>query len=86
MSATEDTLDRTFGALSDRRRRAILARLAKSPATVNQIAELYGKARVQGRLFAEDINQLTGRGIPIIGELAKQFGVSDSQVCQCVFG
>ena len=39
MSATEDTLDRTFGALSDRHRRAILSRLAKGPATVNQIAE-----------------------------------------------
>ncbi|MCF7733292.1 MAG: tape measure protein [Akkermansiaceae bacterium] len=53
-------------------------------APINEIAELYGKARVQGRLFAEDINQLTGRGIPIIGELAKQFGVSDSQVKKLV--
>ena len=53
-------------------------------APVNEIAELYGKARVQGRLFAEDINQLTGRGIPIIGELAKQFGVSDSEVKKLV--
>ena len=32
------------------------------------------------QLVAEDINQLTGRGIPIIGELAKPFGVSDSEV------
>ena len=47
---------------------------------VNEFAELYGKARVQGRLFAEAINQITGRGIPIIGELAKQFGASDSEV------
>jgi tape measure domain-containing protein len=53
-------------------------------APVNEIAELYGKARVQGRLFAEDINQLTGRGIPIIQELAKQFGVSDSEVKKLV--
>jgi tape measure domain-containing protein len=53
-------------------------------ASVNEIAELYGKARVQGRLFAEDINQLTGRGIPIIQELAKQFGVSDSEVKKLV--
>lgn len=53
-------------------------------APVNEIAELYGKARVQGRLFAEDINHLTGRGIPIIQELAKQFGVSDSQVKELV--
>ena len=55
-----------------------------SEAPVNEIAELYGKARVQGRLFAEDINQLTGRGIPIIQELAKQFGVSDSEVKKLV--
>jgi len=49
-------------------------------ASVGEIAEIYGKARVQGRLFAEDINQLTGRGIPIIQELAKQFGVAESEV------
>ena len=53
-------------------------------APVNEIAELYGKARVQGRMFNEDINQLTGRGIPIIGELAKQFGVGDSEVKKLV--
>ena len=35
----DQALDRTFGALSDRHRRAILARLAKGPATVNEIAE-----------------------------------------------
>jgi tape measure domain-containing protein len=49
-------------------------------APISEIAELYGKARVQGRLMAEDINQLTGRGIPIIAELAKQFGVAESEV------
>jgi tape measure domain-containing protein len=49
-------------------------------APLGEIAELYGKAKTQGRLFAEDINQLTGRGIPIIKELASQFGVSESEV------
>lgn len=49
-------------------------------APLGEIAEIYGKARVQGRLFMEDINQLTGRGIPIIQELAKQFGVTESEV------
>ena len=53
-------------------------------APIGEIAEVYGKARVQGRLFAEDINQLTGRGIPVIGELAKQFGVNESQVRKLV--
>lgn len=49
-------------------------------APIGEIAQLYGKARVQGRLFAVDINQLTNRGIPIIQELAKQFRVTDSEV------
>lgn len=49
-------------------------------APIGEIAEIYGKAKVQGRLFMEDINQLTGRGIPIIQELAKQFGVTEEEV------
>jgi tape measure domain-containing protein len=51
---------------------------------LGELAELYGKAQVQGRLFAEDINQLTGRGIPIIQGLAKEFGVADSEVKRLV--
>jgi len=46
----------------------------------NELAVIYGKARTQGTLFAEDINQLTEAGIPIIGEFARQFGVTESQV------
>ena len=53
-------------------------------APIEELAELYGKAKVQGRLFAEDINQLTGRGIPITQELAKQFGVAESEVRKLV--
>lgn len=49
-------------------------------APVAEIAELYGKARVQGRLFAEDINQLVGRGIPIISQLARQFNITEGEV------
>ena len=45
-----------------------------------ELAEIYGKNKVQGRLMAVDINQLTGRGIPIIRELAKQYGVSEDKV------
>ena len=47
---------------------------------IGDLSELYGKAKVQGRLFAEDVNQLTGRGIPVIAEFAKQFGVAESEV------
>jgi len=41
---------------------------------LGELAEIYGKARIQGRLFMEDINQLQGRGINISAELAKEFG------------
>lgn len=51
---------------------------------LGELAEIYGKARVQGRLFAEDVNQLTGRGIPVIQEFAKQFGVAESEVRKLV--
>ncbi len=49
-------------------------------APIGEIAEIYGKARVQGQLFAEDINQLTGRGIPVISQFAKILGVTESEV------
>ncbi len=51
---------------------------------LTELADIYGKAKVSGRLFSEDIDQLTGRGIPIIQELAKQFGVSESEVKKLV--
>jgi|GEM_PF-1525667 len=61
-----------------------LTRIGDVAAGVNtdfgELATIYGKARVQGTLFAEDINQLTERGIPIIQQLAQQFGVAESEV------
>lgn len=53
-------------------------------APLTELSEIYGKIQVQGRVFAEDINQLTGRGIPVIQELAKQFGVTSAEVRQLV--
>lgn len=47
---------------------------------IGDLADIYGKARVQGTLFMEDINQLAGRGIPIQTELAKIFNVTASEV------
>jgi Tape measure protein len=47
---------------------------------LGEMAYLYGTTRVQGRLFTQDLNQFTSRGIPLIGELAKQFGVAESEV------
>lgn len=46
----------------------------------NELALIYGKAMTAGRVQAEDLNQLTEAGIPIIGELARHFGVAESQV------
>lgn len=46
----------------------------------NELTTIYGKARIAGVLYAEDINQLVEAGVPIIGEFAKQMGVSESQV------
>ena len=46
----------------------------------NELAVIYGKARVAGTLYAEDINQLTEAGVPIIQEFAKELGVSEDQV------
>lgn len=47
---------------------------------LNDIIYLYGTTMSQGRLYAQDLMQFTGRGIPMIAELAKQFGVSESKV------
>ena len=47
---------------------------------LGELTEIYGKARVQGTLFSEDLNQLAGRGIPIFTELAKVMGVNASEI------
>lgn len=47
---------------------------------IGDLAYLYGTTMVQGRLYTADLNQFLGRGIPLMAELAKQFGVAESQV------
>lgn len=49
-------------------------------APIGEIAEIFGKAKTQGTLFAEDINQLVGRGIPVIAEFAKILGKPESEI------
>lgn len=51
---------------------------------INDLAYLYGTTMVQGRLYTQDLNQFLGRGIPLMEELAKQFGVAENQVKQLV--
>lgn len=53
-------------------------------APLGDIVYLYGTLKTQGRAYAQDIRQFTGRGIPIIAELAKQFKVSEDQVNKLV--
>ncbi len=52
--------------------------------SLSEVAYLYGTLRTQGRAYAMDIRQFTGRGIPIIAALAKQFGVADSAIMKMV--
>lgn len=47
---------------------------------LGDIVYLYGTTMTQGRLYTQDLNQFTGRGIPMIRELAKQFGVAENEV------
>lgn len=53
-------------------------------APLGDIVYLYGTLKTQGRAFQRDILQFTGRGIPIIRELAKQFGVTEKEVTSLV--
>ena len=61
-----------------------LIRLGNIAAGLSQplgdIVYLYGTTMTQGRLYTADLNQFTGRGIPMIRELAKVFGVAEGKV------
>lgn len=61
-----------------------LIRLGNIAAGLSQplgdIVYLYGTTMTQGRLYTNDLNQFTGRGIPMIRELAKAFGVAENEV------
>ena len=47
---------------------------------IGELAEIFGKARSQMQMTMEDINQLGGRGIPILALLARQFKTSTGEV------
>lgn len=53
-------------------------------APLGDIAYLYGTTMTQGRLYTQDLNQFTGRGIPMIKLLAEQFGVAEGEVKKLV--
>jgi hypothetical protein len=50
----------------------------------SDIAYLYGTLKTQGRAYTRDIMQFTSRGIPVVAELAKQYGVTDNKVKELV--
>lgn len=47
---------------------------------LKDMAYLYGTTMTQGRLYTQDLNQFLGRGIPMMDELAKIFGVNKNEV------
>ena len=47
---------------------------------LNDIVYLYGTTMVKGRLYAADVRQFTGRGIPLVKELAKMYGVTADEI------
>lgn len=51
---------------------------------LNDLVYLYGTTMTQGRLYTADLNQFTGRGIPMIRELANVLGVAESKVRELV--
>ena len=53
---------------------------AGSGTNFNELVSIFAKFKTQGRLFQEDVNQLTGRGIPLAEELAKVLGTSEANV------
>lgn len=61
-----------------------LIRLGNIAAGLSQplgdLVYLYGTTMTQGRLYTQDLNQFTGRGIPMIKEFAKEFGVAESEI------
>lgn len=51
---------------------------------LNDIVYLYGTTMVQGRLYAQDVRQFTGRGIPLVKELANMYGVTAEKINEMV--
>lgn len=51
---------------------------------LNDIVYLYGTTMVQGRLYAQDVRQFTGRGIPLVKELAEKYGVTADKINEMV--
>lgn len=51
---------------------------------LSQLVDLYNKAKSQGKLFTQDIQQWQRAGVPAIQELAKQFNVTEQAMWDMV--
>lgn len=51
---------------------------------LNDMIYLYGTTMVQGRLFARDVIQFTGRGIPLVQELAEKYHTTAKGIAEMV--
>lgn len=49
---------------------------------IDELAQIFGKAKLGNFIQAEELNQLADRGIPVFESLAKQLGVNVSQIKQ----
>lgn len=47
---------------------------------LEDLAQIFGRVRVTGRMGMEEVNRLADRGVPIYTELAKQMGVGEGAV------
>lgn len=51
---------------------------------LGDLVYLYGTSMSQGRLFTQDVNQFMGRGIPLVAELSKELGKTESEIRKMV--
>lgn len=51
---------------------------------LGELVYLYGTSMSQGRLFTLDVNQFMGRGIPLVAELSKELGKTESEIRKMV--
>lgn len=47
---------------------------------IGELAEIFGKIRLEGRVGMEEINQLAGRGVPIYSALADVMSVTEQEI------
>ena len=57
-----------------------------TPATLDQIVNVFGKVQAKGKASMEEMNRLMEAGVPILDVLAKQFGVTKAEIIKMTSG